>query len=221
MLFEKYPERKTMMIKLLKKMFSNMVYNKNPYHDVIECLVTALEARDLYTSGHSNRVADISYDIGKALGLSGARLEALHIAAHLHDIGKMGIPDHILNKKGKLLPHEWDHIKLHTEIGYNILCKSNGLKEIAKIVLHHHERWDGKGYPEGLKLDRIPLGARIIAVSDALDAMTSERPYRSALSWEASMEELVLNKGIQFDPVVVEAAEKLWRNRIPTFTSNL
>ncbi|KUO77005.1 MAG: phosphohydrolase [Clostridia bacterium BRH_c25] len=198
------------MIKLLNKIHFNKTSIENTYHDVIECLVAALEARDIYTSGHSNRVADMTYDIAKAMSLSGFSLEEVHIAAHLHDIGKLGVPDQILNKRGRLMPHEFEQIKLHPEIGYKILCKSEGLKAIAKIVRHHHERWDGKGYPEGLKYDKIPLGARIIAVSDSIDAMTSGRPYRSALSWEACIEEVLLNKGIQFDPVVVETAEKLW-----------
>lgn len=198
------------MTELLTKVIFNKSSLENTYHDVIECLVAALEARDIYTSGHSNRVADMVYDMAKALGLSGHALEEVHIAAHLHDIGKLGVPDQILNKKGRLMPHEFEQIKLHSEIGYNILCKSKGLKAIARIVRYHHERWDGKGYPEGLRQDKIPLGSRIIAVSDSIDAMTSARPYRSALSWEACYEEIIANKGIQFDPVVVEAAEKLW-----------
>lgn len=183
---------------------------KHVYHDSIECLVAALEARDMYTSGHSNRVADMSYDLAKSLNIKGSHLEAIHIAAHLHDIGKLGIPDNILNKKGKLLPHEWEEIKRHPEIGCHILQKSKALLQVAEIVLHHHEHWDGAGYPAGLTGGSIPLGARIISVADAIDAMVSERPYRSAMTWESCMEEIVLNKGIQFDPAVVEAAQKLW-----------
>lgn len=181
------------------------------FHDIIECLAAALEAKDLYTSGHSTRVGDMSYDLGRAMGLKGSKLDNIHIAAHLHDIGKMGIPENILNKKGKLLPHEWAQIQKHPEMGYRILAKSKGLKEIAEIVLHHHERWDGKGYPDGLCENRIPLGSRIIGVADAIDAITSIRPYRKALSWEECWNEVLLNKGIQFDPVAVEAAEKLWK----------
>lgn len=181
------------------------------FHDIIECLAAALEAKDPYTSGHSSRVGDMSYDLGRAMCLKGSKLENIHIAAHLHDIGKMGIPESILNKRGKLLPHEWVQIQRHPEIGYNILAKSKGLRQIAEIVLHHHERWDGKGYPEGLRENRIPLGSRIIGLADAIDAITSIRPYRKALSWDECWEEVLLNKGIQFDPVVVEAGEKLWR----------
>lgn len=187
------------------------IFRPNHFHDIIECLAAALEAKDLYTSGHSTRVGDMSFDLGRAMGLKGSELESIHIAAHLHDIGKMGIPETILNKKGKLLPHEWAEIQRHPEIGYKILAKSKGLHNIAEIVLHHHERWDGSGYPQGLKEDKIPLGSRIIGVTDAVDAITSVRPYRKAMSWEACWQELLANKGIQFDPEAVEASKKLWR----------
>lgn len=198
------------MTELLNRILFRKPGLEDTYHDVIECLVAGLEARDIYTSGHSNRVADMTCDLAKAMGLSGAYLKELHIAAHLHDIGKLGVPDQVLNKKGKLMPHEFEQIKLHPEIGYKILSKSKGLGKIAVIVLHHHERWDGRGYPDGLRYDKIPLGSRIIAVCDSIDAMTSARPYRSPLSWEACHEEIKVNKGIQFDPVVAEAAERLW-----------
>lgn len=180
-------------------------------HDVIECLTAALEAKDIYTSGHSSRVADMSFDIAKSMGLKGLVAEDIHIAAHLHDIGKMGIPENILNKKGKLLPHEWAQIQRHPEIGYQILSQSKQLDKIARIVLYHHERWNGKGYPEGLKEDEIPLGSRIIAVADAIDAMTSARPYRDIMTWQFCKEEIIANKAIQFDPMVVEATDKLWK----------
>ncbi len=186
------------------------IYRANYFHDIIECLIAALEAKDLYTSGHSTRVADMALDLAQALGLKDDELENVHIAAHLHDIGKIGVPENILNKKGKLLPHEWAQVQLHPEIGYNILNKSSALNEIAEIVLRHHERWDGGGYPGGLCMEKIPLGSRIIGVCDAIDAMTSIRPYRSAMTWDACLEEMLRNKGRQFDPVLVEAAERLW-----------
>ena len=187
------------------------IFRPHHFHDIIECLAAALEAKDLYTSGHSSRVGDMSFDLGRAMGLKGSELENIHIAAHLHDIGKMGITENILNKRGKLLPHEWAQIQTHPEIGYKILAKSKGLQKIAEIVLHHHERWDGSGYPHGLRADRIPLGSRIIGVTDAIDAITSVRPYRKAMSWEECWEEVLAKKGIQFDPVAVEASEKLWK----------
>ncbi|WP_407313160.1 HD-GYP domain-containing protein [Desulfosporosinus sp. SB140] len=191
--------------------FARGFFRQDQFHDIIECLAAALEAKDVYTSGHSSRVGDMSFDLGRSMGLKGSEIEDLHIAAHLHDIGKMGIPENILNKRGKLLPHEWEQIKKHPEIGHNILSKSKRLLKIAEVVLHHHERWDGSGYPYGLKEDRIPLGSRIIGVTDSIDAITSARPYRKAMSWEECWEEVLLNKGIQFDPVAVEAAEKLWK----------
>ncbi len=180
------------------------------YHDIIECLVAALEARDPYTRGHSERVADMTLDLARRIGLKGAELEAVHIAAHVHDIGKIGVPDKILSKQDKLLPHERDAIQRHPKIGYRILAKSKKLKRIALMTLHHHERWDGNGYPSGLKGEAIPLGSRIIALCDAVDAMTSDRPYRQALSWQECWDEVVSCKALQFDPVLVEAAEGLW-----------
>jgi len=177
---------------------------KEIYHDIIESLVAALEAKDTYTSGHSERVADMSYELSKGLGIRGTELEDIDIAAHLHDIGKIGVPDKVLNKNGKLLPHEWEYIKMHPRIGFNILSKSKRLKYISKIVLYHHERWDGKGYPQGLSGIDIPLGARIIAVCDSIDAMTSDRPYRKAMSFDECINEIITNTGLMFDPVVVQ-----------------
>lgn len=180
------------------------------YHDAIECLVAALEARDIYSAGHSQRVADMAYDLSKKVGFRGQELEIVHIAAHLHDIGKIGVPDNVLYKPGKLFPHEWAQIRRHPEIGHQILSKSSHLKCLAKIVLHHHERWDGSGYPAGLKGEGIPFGARLIAVCDTVDAMTSERPYRSAFSWPDCLEELMASKATQLDPVLADAAAELW-----------
>lgn len=180
---------------------------KTIYHDIIESLVAALEAKDIYTSGHSRRVAFLSYKLSKKLGLSGGDCENVHIAAHLHDIGKIGVPDKVLNKQGKLLPYEWDYMKMHPQIGYDILNKSKKLKHIAKMVLYHHERWDGKGYPYKLIQTDIPLGARIIAICDSIDAMTSDRPYRKAMEFETCIKEILINKAIMFDPYIVECIE--------------
>ena len=174
------------------------------YHDIIESLVTALEAKDNYTSGHSERVASMSYELSKGFGIKGIELENIHIAAHLHDIGKIGVPDKVLNKRGKLLPDEWEYIKMHPKIGFNILSKSKRLKYISEIVLYHHERWDGKGYPEGLSGINIPLGSRIIAVCDSIDAMTSDRPYRKSLGFEECINEIIVNTGLMFEPAIVQ-----------------
>lgn len=177
------------------------------YHDIIDSLVTALEAKDYYTKGHSERVAAMTYELSRKLGIKGIELENIHIAAHLHDIGKIGVPDKALNKKGKLLPHEWEYIKAHPKIGFDILSKSKKLKHISKMVLYHHERWDGKGYPNGISGEDIPMGSRIIAICDSIDAMTSDRPYREAMSFEECMKEIFMNKSLMFDPVIVEFIE--------------
>jgi len=189
---------------------SHLWHGYDIFHDIIECLVASLEAKDVYTSGHSSRVADMSLQLAKRIGLKGKELNFIHIAAHLHDIGKIGIPEQILNKKGKLLPHEWAQMIHHPEIGYKILNKSKKLSSIAKIVLHHHERWDGNGYPKMLKGEKIPLGSRIIAICDTIDAMTSHRSYRPAFTFDEAFAEVIANKGMQFDPVLVEAAGDLW-----------
>ncbi len=191
---------------MLKKVLRGF-REKEIYHDIIESLVTALEAKDYYTRGHSERVAFMTQELSKKLGIKGLDLESIHMAAHLHDIGKIGVPDKVLNKNGKLLPHEWEYIKMHPKIGFDILNKSYKLKHIAKIVLHHHERWDGKGYPSGLSEQSIPLGSRIIAICDSIDAMTSIRPYREAMSIEECMKEIIINKNIMFDPVIIECIE--------------
>jgi HD-GYP domain-containing protein (c-di-GMP phosphodiesterase class II) len=174
------------------------------FHDVIECLIAAIEARDAYTSGHSTRVADTVLAIAARLGIAGHELDTIHMAAHMHDIGKIGIPDSILGKPGRLSESEWEIVKRHPKAGYDILCRSDALNDIAHIVLHHHERWDGRGYPEGLSREAIPLGSRIIAVADSMDAMLSERPYKKALTFCKCMRELENNKGRQFDPSIID-----------------
>ncbi len=180
------------------------------FHDAIQCLIAALEARDRYSHGHSERVADMVYQLAGAAGLKDWELETVHIAAHLHDIGKIGIPDKILRKPGKLNPHEWAQIRRHPEIGWRILNSSQHLKQVAKIVLYHHERWDGRGYPAGLKGEEIPLGARLLAVCDSIDAMTSDRPYRRALCWKDCRKEIESSRAAQFDPALVDLLETLW-----------
>jgi putative nucleotidyltransferase with HDIG domain len=173
------------------------------YHEIIECLVTALEAKDPYTKGHSTRVADLAYQLGQLAGFQGDSLEDLHLAAHLHDIGKIGTPDRILNKNGPLTPDEQMTIKQHAVVGQQILEQSPHLLGLAKIVRHHHERWDGQGYPDELRGEAIPLSSRIIAICDAIDAMSSARPYREALGNGEILQQLQFNSGKQFDPNLV------------------
>ena len=184
--------------------------NDQIYHEIIECITSALDAKDAYTAGHSKRVSEMSLVLSKILGLSALDVSHIHIAAHLHDIGKIGIPDAVLNKEGKLNEYEWDIIKNHPRIGAQILSKSRKLSGLIEIVLHHHERFDGKGYPDGLFGENIPLGARIIAICDSIDAMTSHRKYRNALSWDDCHQEIEKNLGRMYDPVIGKVALKNW-----------
>jgi putative nucleotidyltransferase with HDIG domain len=176
------------------------------FHDVLECLIAMVEARDPYTSGHSSRVADVTLLITEYMGIAGDELETIHMAAHLHDIGKMAISEEILQKPGKLEPCEWDAIRRHPVVGYDILSRSHSLADIAKIVLHHHERWDGKGYPDGLSAYDIPFGSRIIALADSIDAMIYKRPYRPAFSLDECLKRLKEGIGTQYDPDIADAA---------------
>jgi len=171
----------------------------------ITALAYALEAKDKYTSGHSQRVAEVSVAIAKELGMPQDSIDKIRLAGLVHDIGKIGVKESILNKAGKLTDEEYQHIKSHCEAGEHILIPIVEDEEILKTVRHHHERYDGRGYPDGLSGEQIPLGARILAVADAYDAMTSERPYREAMSDETACIEIERCKGIQFDPRVVDA----------------
>ncbi|MCH4891142.1 HD-GYP domain-containing protein [Acidaminobacter sp. JC074] len=173
-------------------------------HEIMDCLVELLEVKDSYTKGHSTRVADMACDFAKELGVSNEAYEIIHLAAHLHDIGKVGIPDGVLNKHEPLTDEEWLMIREHPRTGYNVLKKSASLSDIAEVVLYHHERFDGKGYPIGLKGNEIPLASRIISICDSLDAMTTARPYRSAMTWDHALEEVYKNSGSQFDPDLVK-----------------
>ncbi len=178
---------------------------KNLYFRTILILVDALEARDKYTAGHSKRVAEMSKLIAESLGIKGEELEYIEKAALLHDIGKIAIPDEILNKNGKLTEKEYELIKEHPVKSAEIIRFLPDRDKIYDIILHHHERWDGKGYPSGLKGNEIPLGSRIIAVADSFDAMLSTRPYRENLSIDESLKEIIKESGKQFDPEVVDA----------------
>ncbi len=176
------------------------------YRFTLRALVTALDTRDEETQGHSMRVVKYTLKLAKLMGWDDDdHLKVLEYGALLHDIGKIGIPDAVLRKPGKLTDEEWVVMKAHPEVGYKILHRIEFLEEASQIVLHHHEKWNGTGYPAGLESEAIPMGSRIFAVADTVDAMTSERPYRKALSFEIASEELLKFSGIQFDPQVVEA----------------
>jgi diguanylate cyclase (GGDEF)-like protein/putative nucleotidyltransferase with HDIG domain len=167
-------------------------------------LARAVDSRDAYTGSHSERVANLSAEIATQLGLPAEEVELARLAGSLHDLGKLAIPEEILRKPAALSDAERLVLERHPQIGYRML-ESLGVDPIAYWVLHHHERWDGSGYPDGLAGDRIPLGARIIFVSDAFDAMTSDRLYREALSYEEAVAEVERCSGSQFDPDVVNA----------------
>lgn len=172
-------------------------------HEMVDALTTALDAKNSYMCGHSERVAMLSLLLASSMGLSASEQTRIHIGAHLHDIGKIGIPDVILNKKGKLTADEFGIICQHPAIGDNIVGKLKLFHSVADIVRHHHERFDGKGYPDGLQGQEISLGARIVAVADAFDAMTSTRAYRTAFTLSQAIEETKRCQGTQFDPNIV------------------
>lgn len=174
--------------------------------EVIQALAGTIDAKDKYTNGHSSRVAEYSKKLAASIGLPEKRQKIVYYSALLHDIGKIGIPDSIINKPGKLTPEEYEIIKQHPVIGSQILSSLSSMKEVAVGVRGHHERFDGKGYPDGLKGKDIPLVARIISVADAYDAMTSNRSYRSFMAQKDVRAEIVKNRGIQFDP---ELADKM------------
>jgi putative nucleotidyltransferase with HDIG domain len=174
------------------------------YDYTLEALGGALDAKDAETEGHCQRVTAFTITIARAMGVDKALLRHIARGAFLHDIGKMGVPDSILTKPGPLTPEEREIMRRHCDIGYAVLKRIPFLKEAAEIVLSHQECYDGSGYPRGLKGEEIPMGARIFAVADTLDAMISDRPYRKALPISAAREEIQRFAGRQFDPRVVQ-----------------
>jgi putative nucleotidyltransferase with HDIG domain len=170
----------------------------------LNALVAALDAREHETEAHSRRVGDYALHLAEVMGVATVAREEIRKGALLHDIGKIGISDRILLKPGKLTSEEWIEMRKHPEIGYWILMGSRELRAASEIVITHHERWDGDGYPNRLHGDDIPLGARIFSVVDTFDALTSNRPYHRGESYESARKEIEKNAGTQFDPVVVE-----------------
>ena len=172
--------------------------------EVTSALAQTIDAKDKYTNGHSNRVAEYSRILAKRLGEDEKTQESIYYAALLHDIGKIGIPNSIINKSGKLTPEEYETIKAHPVIGSDILKSISSMPEISIGARSHHEHYDGKGYPDGLAGEDIPWIARIIGVADAYDAMTSNRSYRNYLPQDRVLDEFVKYRGIQFDPRVTD-----------------
>ncbi len=191
---------------LARYTFKLYIDMRKNYFDTMNVLVRAIEANDPYTSGHSLRVSAYSEAIAMQLGLPQNKIDVIKSAALLHDIGKIGIDKNILNKTGKLENDEFETIKSHPEIGATIIADLSYLANMADIIRHHHERNDGKGYPDGLSYSSIPLETSILTIADSFDAMTTNRPYRHSLSLEDALNEIKINAGTQFNPDIVDDA---------------
>ncbi|MDF2719233.1 MAG: hypothetical protein K0R28_6158 [Paenibacillus sp.] len=176
---------------------------------IVKGIVATLELKDPYTRGHSERVAHFSMELARRLNrFSEEEIKSYYYACLLHDVGKVSIPDHILTKPSSLTDNEFEIIKTHPVVGVNAIKHIEGLQDSVSVILHHHERWDGQGYPDKLAGEEIPLMARITAVADAFDAMTTKRSYRDALSLEEAYDRIVQGKGTQFDPLIVEVFQE-------------
>ncbi|NLC38655.1 MAG: HD-GYP domain-containing protein, partial [Clostridia bacterium] len=189
---------------IARSSFQAYVDMREMYLDTIKSLTAAVDAKDPYTAGHSQRVGCYAKEIAKEFKFSPEKLETLEYMAVLHDIGKLGIPEGILNKPGRLTAEEYWMMQQHSVIGYEIVGQIRRLKKDAVFIRHHHEWWDGSGYPDHLQGEEIPLESRILAVADAFDAMTMDRPYRRARTFEEALAEVKAGAGTQFDPKVVE-----------------
>jgi len=185
------------------------------YVDTMASLMEAVEAKDPYTRGHTDRVVELAVSLARAVGVSGKELRDIKRAAALHDVGKIAVPEAVIRKPGRLSPEELALMQKHPAKGESILGPLRFLNAAKPIIRHHHERYDGGGYPDGLKGKAIPLGARILAIADAYDAMTSNRPYRKAMTPAEALAEIEANAGKQFDPELVEAFVRMMRSAQP------
>lgn len=181
---------------------------KKSFYDTVESLAEAIEKKDSYTGGHTKRVVYYSMCVAKYLDLCPEMLERIRLGALLHDVGKIGVEDKVLKKPAPLDPEEWKQMQKHPELGWDIMSRVESLKDVIGGMRYHHERWDGKGYPLGMKGEEIPFIARVIAVADTYDAMVSTRPYRKGLEPQFAHDEICRGSGSQFDPRVVEAFKK-------------
>jgi HD-GYP domain-containing protein (c-di-GMP phosphodiesterase class II) len=180
--------------------------------EAVSTMVEAVNASDTYTGGHSHRVADYSVNLARLMGSARLEQEFIRQVATVHDIGKIGIPDEVLLKRGPLTDDEMSLIRLHPVLGASILSRMPGMERMVPIVLHHHERWDGTGYPSGLSHVDIPIESRIIFVVDAFDAMTTVRPYGKVHTTEEALAELRKHSGRQFDPLIVDVMHEAYRH---------
>ena len=213
---QKFDEKDLRLLTILAEQSARTIENaelykhmQDTYLGTIQTLARAIDAKDPYTKGHSDRVTRYAVKIAREMNLSESAIRNIEYSALIHDIGKIGIQESILTKKGGLSGTEYEIVKMHPLIGESIITPVKFLNGIAPLILYHHERFDGKGYLEGLRGEAIPQGARIISVADAFDAMTSDRPYRKALSRKKAREELEKESGKKFDPQVVEAFLRL------------
>ena len=202
---------------LSKMNFDLVLSKKEVFLQTIEALAFALEAKDTYTHGHSRRVSMLGSALARDLKMSEVEVERVRIAAVLHDIGKLGVPENVLRKPAKLTREEWEVIEMHPTIGAKLLDGVKDLKDVTLCILHHHERWDGRGYPDRLTGANIPYESRIIAVADTYDAMTSNRPYRSGLPHQRAIDEIIAYSGRQLDPDVVRSFLRLYEGTPPQF----
>ena len=199
---------------------SNQELRADSSYGFLDCLVTAVDNKDAYTRRHSEDVTDYALWIAEEIGLSQSSMRAirigglLHVGGLLHDVGKIGVPDEILRKPGKLTDDEFEIIQQHPVIGALIVSGVPGMQFIVEIVRSHHERWDGRGYPDGLSGENIPLLGRIVAVADAFSAMTTTRPYRRGMDWNDAFAENEKHRGAQFDPTLAAAFLRVARQRL-------
>jgi len=198
---------------LARYSFTKYAETRALFFGTVSALSQAIDAKDGFTRGHADRVSRIAGAIAREMGLSERNIEEIELAGMLHDIGKIGVEDQILMKPARLDPHEQELMRRHPIYGATILKPSESLRPLVPLVLHHHENYDGSGYPDGRKGEDIPLGSRIIIVADAYEAMTSDRIYRKAIGHDRAMEQLNRYKGIQFDPKIVRALGTLIENR--------
>lgn len=189
---------------LARYTFKLYMETRNLYLSTIQAFNSAMEAKDPYTSGHASRVEEYAVKLAEAYGLSYDKVQDVKNAAILHDIGKIGINDNILHKAARLTQNEYEEIMRHPSIGAEIIGKVDFLKKISGIIRYHHERYDGKGYPDGLSGNAVPVEAYILSIADSYDAMTSDRPYRDALTKEEALQEIINNAGTQFHPALAE-----------------